>query len=116
MRNVTYTSILTGREGAGAVPGAGRDIFVPLEDDAIVTRRKDARRELAVGLSKDQERWLRRSAELAGRGIDEAAIVRALVDLGRALELDWPVLAGGDSLRAAVRESVLVRRGAGGAR
>jgi hypothetical protein len=36
--------------------------------------------------------------------------VRALVDLGMELEIDWAMLAGGKSLRAAVREAVLVRR------
>jgi hypothetical protein len=40
--------------------------------------------------------------------------MRALVDLGMELDLDWAVIASGKSLRAAVRESVMVRRRAAG--
>lgn len=90
-------------------PGA---VYVRLGDAAIRTRRKDAGREVTVSLSKGQVRWLRDAQELSGRGIDQAAVVRALVDLGMELEIDWAVLAGGRTLRAAVRESVMVRRSA----
>ena len=44
-----------------------------------------------------------------GAGI-EGAVLRALVDLGVELDIDWAVIAGGKALRAAVRESVMVRR------
>jgi hypothetical protein len=94
-------------EAGGAAPGA---VYVRLGEGAITTRRKDARREVTVAVSKAQARWLREVAEISGRGIDEGAVVRALLDLGAELDVDWAVLAGGGSLRAAVREAVMVRR------
>jgi hypothetical protein len=92
------------------IPGGPGATYVRLNSTAITTRRKDAGREIRVAISKAQERWLRDVEELSGRGIDRAAVVRALVDLGMELDLDWAVLAGGKSLRAAVREAVMVRR------
>ncbi len=103
-RGVTYTSMLGGPAGAAA------GTYVRLADGAIGTRRKDARKQISVELSKPQRRWLREAVELSGDGIDEGQIVRALVDLGMELDVDWPVLASGRGLRAAVRESVMVRR------
>ena len=109
MRRVSYQSMLGGP--AGGDQGA---VYVRLGDGAIATKRKDARKEVTVGLSKPQARWLREATDLSGSGIDEEQILRALVDLGMELELDWAVLASGKSLRQAVRESVMVRRrGAG---
>lgn len=105
MRRVSYQSMLGGPPG-----GEGGGVYVRLGEGAIGTRRKDARREVAVALSKPQVRWLREAVALSGSGIDEGAIVRALVDLGMELELDWAVLASGKSLRQAVREAVMVRR------
>jgi hypothetical protein len=93
--------------------GAG-GVYVRLGDGAISTRRKDARKEVAVALSKPQVRWLREAVALSGSGIDEGAVLRALVDVGMELDLDWAVLASGKSLRQAVRESVMVRRRAAG--
>ena len=104
MRPVSYQAML---EGFPAGPGS---TYVRLDGTAITTRRKDAGREITVAISKAQARWLRDVEELSGRGIDGAAVVRALVDLGMELDVDWAVLAGGKSLRAAVREAVMVRR------
>jgi hypothetical protein len=105
MRPVSYRAIL-GEAGA-AEPDA---VYVRLGEGAITTRRQDARREITVAVSKGQARWLREVAEISGRGIDESAVVRALLDLGAELDLDWAVLAGGRSLRTAIREAVMVRR------
>ena len=112
MRRVSYQSMLGGPAGGG--PGEGGGVYVRLGEGAIGTRRKDARREVAVALSKAQSRWLREATALTGSGIDEGAVLRALVDLGMELELDWAVLASGKSLRQAVSESVMVRRRAAG--
>lgn len=106
-RGVTYQSMLG--EPAGGPAGA----YVRLGDTAIGTRRRDARKEVTVALSRAQRRWLRDALELSGPDVDEGAVVRALVDLGMELEIDWAVLASGKGLRAAVRESVMVRRTAG---
>lgn len=105
---VSYQSMLGG-EG-DARPGT---VFVRLGEGAIRTRRKDAAREVSVSLSKAQMRWLREAEELSGRGIDQSAVVRALVDLGMELEVDWAVLAGGGTLRDTVRQAVMVRRAGG---
>jgi len=105
MRRVSYQSML-GAEG-GAEPSG---VYVRLGDGAIGTRRKDARKEVTVEISKPQRRWLRDAIELSGPDIDEGAVLRALVDLGMELEIDWAVIARGKALRAAVRESVMVRR------
>jgi hypothetical protein len=94
-------------DGVPAPPAA---VYVRLGDDAIGTRRKAARRTIAVEVSAAQRRWLRDVASLTGSRIDEDAIVRALLDLGAELEIDWAVVASGKALRAAVRESVMVRR------
>jgi hypothetical protein len=103
-RGVSYQSMLG--EPAGGPAGS----YVRLGDAAIGTRRKDARREVAVALSKPQRRWLREAVELSGPDIDEGAVLRALVDLGMELDIDWAVLARGRAMRAGVRESVVVRR------
>ena len=87
-----------------------------LGPDTIGTRRKDARRDVTVALSKAQGRWLREAVALSGPSIDEGAVLRVLVDLGMELEIDWPVIARGKALREAVRDSVMVRRRAPGRR
>jgi hypothetical protein len=94
----------------GSGDGGPPSVYVRLGEGAIGTRRKDARRDVKASLSKAQARWLREVVALSGSGIDEGAVMRALVDLGMELDLDWAVLASGRSLRAAVRESVMVRR------
>jgi len=94
--------------GAPGGPRAG--VYVRLGESSITTRRKDARTEVSVGLSKAQRRWLREATELSGPAVDEGAVVRALVDLAMELEIDWAMLASGRGLRQAVRESVMVRR------
>lgn len=101
-RRVSYQGIL------GATPA--RSAYVRLGRDAITTRRKDARKNLSVPISAAQSRWLREVRELSGTGVDEGAVVRALIDLGMELDVDWPLIAGGKMLRQAVRDSVMVRR------
>ncbi len=81
-----------------------------LGDEAISTRRKAARHEVRVELSKAQRRWLKGAVRDSGAPIDEGAVLRALVDLGSELEIDWPAISKGGELRRAVRESVMVRR------
>lgn len=103
-RRVSYQSVL----GPG-IAGPRAD-FVRLPESAIGTRAKDARRDVTISLSKAQVRWLNDALDLSGADIDEGAVLRALVDLGRELEIDWALLNGGKALRAAVREAVLVRR------
>ena len=105
MRRVSYQGVLGGTAG-----GPGDGVYVRLGPDAIPTRRKDARRDVTVALSKAQGRWLREAVALSGPSIDEGAVLRALVDLGMELEVDWPVIARGKALRQAVRDSVMVRR------
>jgi hypothetical protein len=104
MRRVSYQGML----GAGVDAPAA--VYVRLGDDAIATRRKDARAGVRVELSKAQARWLRDAVEMSGPGIDEGQVLRALVDLGTELDIDWAVIVRGKALRAAVRESVMVRR------
>ena len=103
-RGVSYQSMLG--EPAGGLAGS----YVRLGDAAIGTRHKDARKDVTVALSKAQRRWLREAVELSGPDIDEGAVVRALVDLGMELDIDWPAVTRGGELRQAVRESVMVRR------
>lgn len=104
MRPVSYQSALgaTGRETAG--------VYVRLGEEAISTRRKAARHEVSVELSKAQRRWLKDAVARSGEPIDEGAILRALVNLGTELEIDWPAVTKGGELRRAVREAVMVRR------
>ena len=106
-RRVTYQSILAPTD-ADATDAEGR--FERLGDAAIRTRRKDAHHDITAAFSKDQARWLAEVCEQAGSGIDEAAVLRAMVDLGRELDVDWSAIDGGSALRAAVRASVKVRR------
>lgn len=94
----------------GAAGGSGEGVYVRLGPGTIRTRRKDARRDVTVALSKAQGRWLREAVALSGPSIDEGAVLRVLVDLGMELEIDWPVIARGKALREAVRDSVMVRR------
>lgn len=104
MRRVSYQSVL------GAPTGEPASVYVRLGEDAIRTKRKDARKEVTVALSKPQIGWLKEALALSGPDIDEGAVVRALIDLGVELDIDWAVIASGKALRAAVRESVMVRR------
>ena len=109
MRRVSYQSVL------GEPTGERAAVYVRLGESAIGTRRKAARAEVTFQISKAQARWLREALDLSGPGIDEGAVLRALVDLGMELDIDWAMLARGEALRAAVRESVMVRRRAAGA-
>ena len=104
MRRVSYQSVL------GAPTGGPSSVYVRLGDDAIRTKPKDARRDVTVALSKPQVGWLKEALALSGPDIDEGAVLRALVNLGTELDIDWAVIASGKSLRAAVRESVMVCR------
>ncbi len=107
MARVTYQAILDGPDEPGGRP-PGR--FAPLPEDAVATRRKDAKRELSVRVSAAQLRWLKEIEELSGSGIDASAVVRALLDVGRELGVDWSLLGSRGELRAAVRDAVAVRR------
>ena len=107
MARVTYQAILEDPDEPGGRPAG---LFEPLGDDAIATRRKDAKRELSVRLSAEQLRWLKDIEELSGSGIDASAVVRALLDVGRELGVDWSLLGSRGELRAAVRDAVAVRR------
>ena len=104
MTRVTYQSVL-----GGPVP-SGSGVYVRLGTDAIDTRRRDARRDVTVLLSKPQSRWMKDAIDVSSTAIDEGVIIRALVDLGMSLDLDWPLLTTGQAVRAAIRESVMVRR------
>ncbi len=104
MRRVSYQTALG---TAGPEPAA---VYVRLGDDAIPTRRKAARHAVTVELSKAQRRWMKDAVARSGEPIDEGAILRALVDLGTELEIDWPAVTRGGELRQAVREAVMVRR------
>lgn len=104
MSRVSYQGVLGTEPAAGAV-------YVRLGETAIATRRKEARKAVSLELSKAQSRWLRDAVEMSGPDIDEGAILRALVDLGTELQIDWAVIARGKALRAAVRSAVMVRRG-----
>ncbi len=103
MSEVSYQSILSpvSRGDAGA--------FVSLPPDAVTTRRKQATKSATVALSKAQLAWLDHVAAISGRGVDRDAVVRALVDVGRHLDVDWALVAGGAAMRAAVRDAVRVR-------
>ena len=108
MRRVSYQGMF----GPGGAPGGGPPggVYVRLGDDAIGTRRKEARTEVRFEISKAQARWLKDAVEMSGPGIDEGQVLRAVVDLGMELDIDWAVIVRGKALRAAVRESVMVRR------
>ena len=105
MTRVSYQGMLDHRPGGG-----GGGVYVRLGADTIATRRKDARRTIKVSVSPAQQRWLREVEGITGDGIDADMVVRALIDLGMELDIDWPLLARGKVLRAAVRESVMVHR------
>lgn len=104
MRRVSYQAApgVTAHEPAA--------VYVRLGDDAITTRRKAARHEVTVELSKAQRRWLKEAVAGSGAGVDEGAVLRALVDLGTELDIDWPSVTKGRELREAVRAAVMVRR------
>jgi hypothetical protein len=107
MARVTYQAILEEPDEPGGRPAWQ---FVPLREDAIATRRKDAKKQLSVRLSSEQLRWLKEIEELAGSGIDAGDVVRALLDVGRELGVDWSLVGSRSELRAAVRDAVAVRR------
>lgn len=104
MRRVTYQAAL------GDAAQEPASVYVRLGEEAISTRRKAARHEVTVEVSKAQRRWLKAAVAQSGDSVDEGAILRALVDLGTELEIDWPTVTRGGELRQAVRESVMVRR------
>ena len=83
--------------------------FEALDVGAIDTRKRDAKIRIAVDLSKRQARWLKGVVADAD-GIDDRAVIRALVDLGAELHIDWSAVKKPADLRAAVREAVVIRR------
>lgn len=103
MSRVTYQVPMDGPHPAPAPPPA----FRPVDADAIVTRRKDAKATVSVGVSRAQARWLRRFDQPGRPGGD--AVIRALVDLAMDLEVDWARVDGASALRAEIRDAVLVR-------
>jgi hypothetical protein len=72
MSRVSYQAML---EGAAAEAGD----YVALPKEAVATRRKDAKRNVRVRVSDAQRRWLEEVTEMSGRGVDEGAILRALL-------------------------------------
>lgn len=107
MSRISYQGILGG-------PDPARSGHAALGAGTIATRRKDARVPLTIRISKAQSRWLDEVEELTGDGVDPGVVVRALIDLGMELEIDWPLVAGGRMVRDRVRAAVLVRRTEGG--
>lgn len=101
---VSYQAILP-----ASGPASTTAAFRPLDDTAVRTRRRDADRDVRVRLSKRQERWLREAADAAAGGVDVGDVVRALVDLGPELGVDFTRVTSRQDLRRAVREAVLVR-------
>lgn len=110
MAEVSYQSMLGTAAGTGGAAAA----FGPLPADAVSTRRRDAVRSVTVAVSRDQARWLRRVQDVTGDGIDADAVVRALIDVGMHLDVDWALLSGARPMREAVRDAVMVRRPAAG--
>jgi len=106
MSEVSYQTFLSD------IGRLGTERFVPLAPGALETRRKDADRKLTVRISKQQARWLEHVEGITGKGIDADAVVRALLDLGRELDVDWAMLAGAPSVRDAVADAVRVRQAA----
>lgn len=102
MSRVSYQAILE-----GPAPEVGD--YVALPEEAVATRRKDASTKVRVRVSDAQREWLEEVAEMSGRGVDEGAIVRALLDVGMSLDVDWPFVAGGRELRKSIREAIRVR-------
>lgn len=103
MTRVSYQGMLdrTPRHGG---------VYARLGPGSISTRRKDARARVTATVSAAQKRWLQEIAELTGEGVDADAVLRALIDLGMELDVDWPLIARGKMLRDAVRASVMVHR------
>ena len=85
-------------------PDAMQPAFEALDPDTIDTRKRDAKVRIAVDLSKRQARWLKTAGDA-----DADAVIRALVDLGMQLHIDWNAVKTSGDLRAAVREAVLIR-------
>lgn len=103
MSRVSYQAILE-----GAAPEDGD--YVALPKEAVATRRKDANTKVRVRVSDAQREWLEEITEMSGRGVDEGAIVRALLDVGMSLDVDWPFVAGGRELRKSVRDAIRIRQ------
>ena len=83
--------------------------FEALDSGAIDTRKRDAKVRIAVDLSKRQARWLK-TVTSNSDAIDAPAVIRALVDLGSELHIDWAAVRKPADLRAAVQQAVLIRR------
>lgn len=82
--------------------------FVPLGASAVATRNRDAVTTVSIDISKQQARWLKKAG---ARGeVDGAQVIRALIDVGMELDVDWSRVTSGSELRAAVRSAVMVRR------
>ena len=77
-----------------------------LDPGAIDTRKRDGVVRVSVKLAKRQTRWLQDAAA----GTDTGTVLRALVDLGMELDIDWGAITKPAEVRAAVRDAVLIRR------
>jgi len=111
MSNVSYQAILDEPAARpAAAPSHPAVTFAPLRPGAVATRRKDARKTVRVRLSRTQADWLRHVRKVSGGTASADAVVRALLDIARELDVDWAALRTGAELRAAVAEAVGVRR------
>jgi hypothetical protein len=100
MSRVSYQVALAHAEAPAPMVGAA------LDPGAIDTRRRAGVVRVSVKLSKPQARWLRNAAA----GADTGAVLRALVDLGMEMDIDWSAITKPADMREAVREAVLIRR------
>lgn len=84
--------------------------YAPPPPGAISTRKRDATVAITVMLSPAQARWLKRLDRTKAGAAGSA--VRALVDLGMELDVDWTPKAGA-AVRSGVHDAVRVRRTTG---
>lgn len=103
MARVSYRAMLEETSGPPAR-------WAALTPEDVPTRRREATKAREIRISPDQRRWLREVEEQAGRGVDADAVVRALLDVARRLDVDWSLLRGPAELRRAVAGAVRVRR------
>jgi len=103
MSRISYQAILDAPAGSGGP-------FAALSESDVGTRRKQATKSLRVRISPGQRAWLTEVTGVSGGAVDDGAVVRALLDVGVSLDVDWPMVTGAGALRRAVRDSVRVRR------
>lgn len=101
MGRVTY-------QAEDASPRPALPAFTPPTPDELGTRSKDAGVTVKASLSKRQARWLR-DATAAGR-VDQDDVIRAMVDVAMALDVDWSTIDKPPLLRAAIADGLQIRR------